>query len=135
MLVPTNIPIEEVLVPFREEMLQLNEQGIEVNYKSNGVTKSLNVKGAVSILVGDTPQAHKYCRTLGTAAKKSCRSCNVGKKGSVKFKRHILSVEFSRCIQQSDVIQDQLQKECKLQSKSNHDSLRTKYGLAFAKVY
>ena len=77
MLIPPGIPLSEAIKPLIEAIKKL-EQGIDVYDCTR--RRVVNVKGAVSILLGDLVQAAAFCNHLGNPALKNCKTCWVEKK-------------------------------------------------------
>ena len=126
MLVP-HVSLCSAIERLRADLIKL-QKGVFFNeYEEEKVNKIL-VKGLISCVVSDHPQACDISRHLGVNANQNCRLCWTNKAERAKFSSIILDHSQTRRRQQTDIIvsnmreslsskfsqtkQNQLQKEC-----------------------
>ena len=127
MLIPPHVALHEALEPLRLDLLKLQE-GVQLQQYMKGKAQKVLVKGLISCVIADHPQACELSRHLGVNANQNCRSCWTSKEERIKFTGSILDHSMARKKLQTDVVvfnikrqlakkfsvtkQKQLQKEC-----------------------
>ena len=131
MLVPPHASLYDALQPLRRDLKHL-ENGIEIEtWKETEGRKTMTMRGAISCLIADHPQACENTRHMGNMAKKNCRTCHVDKSERTVWDPIILDHSFTRRRLQTDVICRQMTAESSLPhlTATDRNGIATKYGI------
>ena len=108
MLIPPNVSLKEALQPIRSDLIKLQQGYKALKYEENKATE-VEVKGAISALICDHPQACELSRHLGTAALMNCRMCWVNIKDKSRFSEKFFNHHYTRRRVQTDLVVRQME--------------------------
>ena len=110
MLLPPHISLCFAIEPLRIDLIKM-QQGVLFNQYSGDKVEKILVKGLISCLIADHPQACDISRHLGVNANQNCRACWVSKEERTKFTSKILDHAQTRRRHQTDVIVDNMRRK------------------------
>ena len=129
MLIPALVTLSEALEPIRQDLIQQYKGFKTLIYKDQKVT--VEVKGAISFIICDHPQACEISHHLGVPAKMNGHMCWINKNECSKYADKIFNHRFTRRRLQTDLIVQQMKDvlSSKKKKKSKQEELQRETGI------
>ena len=127
MLIPANVNLDDAIKPVRDDLITLYK-GFKAPAYEDGKIREVEVKGALSIIVADHPQACEISRHLGVPAQMNCRICWTTKEERAKYSDKCFNYRYTRRRVQTDLIVQQMRQQLEIrytktkQNKLQHDT-------------
>jgi hypothetical protein len=103
MLIPPEVDLKDALAPVCKDLIKL-QKGVTLKEFKDNRCIDIEVKGGISCIIADHPQACDLSRHLGVNANQNCRLCWSDKFDRSNFSTSILHHENTRRRTQTDVI-------------------------------
>ena len=131
MLIPPNAPLLEALKPVREDLIQLYK-GFKASKYEDNKSVLVEAKGAISVIIGDHPQACEISRHLGVPANMNCRLCWVSIEDRGTYSSKLFDYNYTRRRVQTDLIIQQMSEELERKNTKKHlEELQKKTGIRY----
>ena len=131
MLIPPNVPLLDAVKPVRNDLIALYKGFHACKYEENKVM-DVEVKGAISVNIGDHPQACEISRHLGIPANMNCRICWVPIDKRSTYSSKLFDHQYTRRRVQTDLIIQQMSEELEKKNTKKHlEEMQTKTGIRY----